>query len=318
MWINGWFPMFCGSTNAKKLAKYENNLEWQNTFVRLTNLCLNMFEWEGLPDSCNERYLEQALFFEGKFALVDDPKYGFLSLRANPNNIYNIYGDYDKVHVYGFNGYENNFNLYMEGADNSEAQAVLCRDNILMYPYMLYVIIATDRLTQAMRSIDTASYQLKTPYFIQCDESQKLSIDRILSDIGNNKPAIITTKAVSSDDFKILQTGANPAILQQMWDNYYKQDNNIRSILGIQNNAMPDKSERLLVDEINSNNEVTNLGLQIRLKSREKFCEQVNELFGLNISVKLKNPQDNVGGELDVESSTRGNTNNNVSSMETD
>ena len=43
MWINGWFPMFCGSTNAKKLAKYENNLEWQNTFVRLTNLCLNMF-----------------------------------------------------------------------------------------------------------------------------------------------------------------------------------------------------------------------------------------------------------------------------------
>ena len=72
------------------------------------------------------------------------------------------------------------------------------------------------------------------------------------------------------------------------------------------------------MDEINSNNEVTNLGLQIRLKSREKFCEQVNELFGLNISVKLKNPQDNVGGDLDVESSARGNTNNNISNMETD
>lgn len=315
MWFNNFFPWFPHCKSVKKLNQYENNLEWQNTFVRWTNLCLDQFEWEGLPDTCNSRYIEQALFFEGKFALVKDDELGYLSLRVTPNNVYNIYGDFDKARVYGFNGYNKNFDLYMMGADNSTAKAVMCRDNILMYPYVLYVIQGAERLTQAKRSIDVATYQLKTPYFIQCDETQKLSIERILSDIGNNKPAIVTTKAVSTDDFKILQTGANPQTLQAIWDNYYKQVNDLREILGIQNNCMPDKSERLLVDEVNSNNQVTEQGIELRLRSRELFCEQVNELFGLNISVKIKNPP-NEGGENYVESISGSETDDNIRTVE--
>lgn len=291
MWLNNWFPMFSGKADSKKLAKYENNLEWQNTFVRLVNTCLDQFEWTGLPDSCNSRFIEQALLFEGKFALVNDPDYGFLSLRATPNNVYNIYGEFDRVHVYGYNGYSRDFDLWVDGGDNKNSKAVLCRDNDCGYPYYLYIIMATDRMSQAMRSIDVASYQLKHPYFIQCEESQKLSIERILSDVGNNKPAIITTKAVSPDDFKVVQTGANPAVLQQMWDNYYKHENNVKQILGINNNSMPDKSERLLVDEVNANDEQTAINIDIRLKERQHFCEIANKLFGLNISVDVKHNQ---------------------------
>ena len=32
--------------------------------------------------------MEQALLFEGKFALVKDPELGYLSLRVNPNNVF--------------------------------------------------------------------------------------------------------------------------------------------------------------------------------------------------------------------------------------
>lgn len=287
------FPIFfCGNgkiTN-KKLQAFENNVEWLNNFANLTNLCLNMFEWHNLPDTCNPYFLEQSLFFEGKCGFAKDKDLGYITLRCNPINDYNIYGEMSELQLYGFNGYNKRFKAYLVGSDNSDADAVLCKDNECCYPYFQYVMAGAERLTQAKRSIDIASYQLKTPYFVTCDETQKLSVEKVLSDIAYNKPAIIGTKGLSPEDFKVLQTGANPQTLKQLWDNYYKHDNDIRTILGIESNPASDKSERLLVDEINSNNEVTALNIEMRLNTRKRFCKQVNELFGLNISVSLRHP----------------------------
>lgn len=288
MWIGNLFPMFQNFTGKKRLNQYQNMIEWQNTFTKWVNLCLNLFEWSGLPATVSERYIEEALLIDGKIALVNDENLGYLMLRVSPNYIFNIYGQFSKLNVYGFNGYSKQFDCYMEGADNSSAKAVLCRDNNLMYPFIQYLIAWTDRLTQAMRGIDVASYQLKHPYFIQCEESQKLAIETILKDVSANKPAIITSKSVSPDDFKILPTNANPAILQQMWDNYYKLENTLRNLVGVKNNSMPNKSERLLVDEVNSDDEQRLMNIFVRLYQRQLFCKQANELFGLNISCNLR------------------------------
>lgn len=291
--LGSFFPLFfCGSgkLNNKKLQTMENNTEWMNNFVNLTNLCLNMFEWEGLPETCNYRFLEQALFFEGKCGLAKDPTLGYLTLRCNPMNNFNIYGELTELQLYGFNGYNRRFKAYLMGGDNKDAESVLCRDNECSYPYYLYVMLGAERLSDAKRSIDIASFQLKTPYFITCDETQRTSVEKILTDIAVNKPAIISSKSISPDSFKVLQTGANPNALLSLWDNYYKHDNDIRTMLGIQNNPASDKAERLIVDEVNSNNQVTDLNIQMRLNARKLFCEQVNETFGLNVSVKLRNP----------------------------
>lgn len=309
------FPLFFTGYNAikssKKLRKLEDNLEWFNTFVNLVNLCLDMFEWINLPETCNYRYLEQALLFEGKCGFAKDPDLGYLTLRCNQTNTLNIYGDYSEVDLYSFNGYQRRFKNYLIGGDNTDANAVVCIDNDCKYPYFNYILLGSERLSNAMRGIDVASMQLKQPYYITCEESQKLTVERILTDIDNNKPAIITTKSIAPDSFQVLQTGANPQVLLQMWDNYYKHDNLLRTLLGIQNNPNSDKSERLLVDEISSNNQLTDMNIQMRLKCRKLFCEQVNELFGLDLDVKLRH-------EIEVNNNdvyTNGETDN-VSDME--
>lgn len=287
-WFNGYFPMFPNFKGSKKLNKYQNQIEWQNTFIKWVNLSLNLFKWEGLPDTVSERYVEEALLIDGKVALVKDDKYGYLMLRVNPNYIFNIYGQFSKLNVYGFNGYTNSFDCYMEGADNTYAKSVLCRDNNMMYPYLQYLITWTDRLTQAMRSIDVASFQLKHPYIVLCDESQVLSFKQLFKQTNDNEIAVFGSKALDLDSIKLVPTGVNPLTLQQMWDNYYKLENTMRTLLGIKNNSMPNKSERLLVDEVNSDDEQRLLNIQTRLSQRQLFCEQANELFGLNISCKLK------------------------------
>ena len=109
----------------------------------------------------------------------------------------------------------------------------------------------------------------------------------MMSDIDNNENAIITASNLSPDDFKILPTSTNPNILNGLWDNYNNYYDVVKELLGINNNEQSDKKERLITDEVNSNNYVTDLFLQFRLKQRQDFCENVNKIFGTNISVEL-------------------------------
>lgn len=293
MWINGMFPLFAGTIkNNKKLRQWENALEKQIVFANMVNLSLELFEWHNLPDTCNPLYMEQALLFEGRFALVNDPEYGYLSLRANPHNVYNIYGEPDRVSVIGYNGYYREFQNYIEGGDNSKAQAVVCKDNWLAFPYYLDIVNSADRLANSMKGIDVARNGLKRPYFVEIEQSQRASIEKLFTDLSNNEPVIVESNSGLYDGIKVVPAPADPSILKALWEDYDKLSNQWRERIGIQSNAVSDKTERLLVDEINANNQVTDMNIDIRLESRKRFCERANELFGLEIDCTLKYPHE--------------------------
>ena len=55
------------------------------------------------------------------------------------------------------------------------------------------------------------------------------------------------------------------------------------TFLGINNTL--EKKERLLVDETNSNNQFIKKASDIGFKQRQLACEQINEMFGLNVNV---------------------------------
>ena len=59
------------------------------------------------------------------------------------------------------------------------------------------------------------------------------------------------------------------------------------TFLGI-NNANTEKRERLITDEVEANNEHIDLSAECMLKARQRAAEQINELFGTNITVKLR------------------------------
>ena len=56
--------------------------------------------------------------------------------------------------------------------------------------------------------------------------------------------------------------------------------------LGI-DNANTDKKERLITDEVESNNEIIKYYLNCFYKTRKKACDEINEKYGLDISIKL-------------------------------
>jgi hypothetical protein len=70
------------------------------------------------------------------------------------------------------------------------------------------------------------------------------------------------------------------------------------TFLGI-NNANMNKRERLVDDEVQANNEQIMYSADVMLKARERACKRINEIFGLNISVELRNKPDVFMEELD-------------------
>ena len=67
---------------------------------------------------------------------------------------------------------------------------------------------------------------------------------------------------------------------EEIWNEYL-------TFLGI-NNLEVSKKDRLVASEATTNNEVINLNLMSFLVPRQKAAKQFNELFGTNISVRVR------------------------------
>ena len=288
MWLSNMFPWFDYNTlSKKKVALYENDIEFQNMFYNLLNILMYSFSIEGLPDSCNERFFKLNLIFNGYAALIKDPDLGYLSLGVRPtmnSNELNIYGEFPDVMAFGWNGFNKQYTNYMYGTDNTDAEAVICRDNDMMYPMINIIWIYAKRLTDTMRTLDVTARKLKTPYFITCDEAQKSSIKKILEDVDFNQDSIIANRSTMPNEFNVLQTGVQPESVRVLWEHYSNLESEIRTFLGINSAANLDKKERLVVDEAQANYILTDINIQYRLKSYQQFCDTVNNLWGLNIS----------------------------------
>ena len=288
MWLSNMFPWFDYNTlSKKKVALYENDVEFQNMFYNLLNILMYSFSIEGLPDSCNERFFKLNLIFNGYAALIKDPDLGYLSLGVRPtvnSSQLNIYGEFPDVMAFGWNGFNKQYTNYMYGTDNSDAEAVICRDNDMMYPMINIIWMYAKRLTDTMRTLDITARKLKTPYFITCDEAQKSSVKKILEDVDFNQDSIIANRSTMPNEFNVLQTGVQPESVRVLWEHYSNLESEIRTFLGINSAANLDKKERLVVDEAQANDILTDINIQYRLKSYQQFCNTVNNLWGLNIS----------------------------------
>ena len=317
LWYQNIFGNLPVNMSNKKLARYETDMEFINTFNRLMNLALDIFKWEGLPDTCNARFLELSLLLYGKAILVNrDGAYINLAFASGAD--LNVYGEPMNGYGYGINGFNEQFKLYIDGAEQSSVvlngigqdgaknyNGVMCRDNTLAFPYVNYIFTAARRLTQTMRSTDVIAQNLKQPIIITCEESMIKSVKEALNQRDGNVNSIISSGKLPIDSFKVWKTEADPNTLKVMWEHYGNLDSQVKELLGVNNNPNVDKKERLLVDEVNANNEATEDNISHRLKERELFCKRVNKAFGLNISVSL-NVENNVDNVGNVEDETEG------------
>lgn len=258
-------------------SAYMNNRTYLQYYNRLTELAISMFEWQNLPKTVDQRFLEMCLFGDGMCVFFQDEVLGYLSLQCMIGGKLNVYRIPMERKAYATNGYQRELN---------ETNSVIIFNNYLHTNSLLDVEMFSKRLYNLDRAIDVNANAQKTPVLIQCDESQRLVMKNLYKQYEGNEPFIFGSKGLDASGLKVLQTGA-PYVADKLYELKTQIWNEALTYLGISNINVV-KKERMITDEVTRNQGGTVASRYSRLESRRQACKQINEMFNLNIWVDYR------------------------------
>ena len=278
-----------------------NNQTYIDYLERMKKICLSMFEWENLPESMNARFLEMCLYYNGQGAMLYDDDYGYINTMASDGGYINIYGLPTEVTCYSYR-FNQRRSLYMtDTGEEKGKECILVMNNYERIPTQAMVTLFAYRLAEAQRTADVNIKAQRTPVLITTDQKQYFTLKKMYEEYDGNTPAIFADKnVISPDALKALMTEA-PFIVNDIME--YKREiwNEFLTTLGISN--LSEKRERLISNEVDSNNELVNLNLQSQLIPRKEACKQFNEKYGLMgekaINVKVRSDLYNLVKEFE-------------------
>lgn len=274
-------------------AKYFTSVTYSTWFNRLYNIAISRFEWLNLPDTCNEKFIEQVLFFNGfMVGYKDTALNSFLIMPCTNNSVLDIFGYPAKVNAYGYNGYmAQNLTPYTItlGQEPTMADAALLYANYSRCPDLPAVLYFARKLTKIDRTIDVNINVQKTPYIISCGENQRLTVANMFKQVDNFEPAIITTKFYGLNGEKPINVMdlKPPFVADKMQTLKRQVYQEALTYLGIEANTS-EKAERQVTEELTANMGETESMRQSPLASRKQFCKEFNKIYGTNIDVKFR------------------------------
>ena len=255
-----------------------NNKTYVQYVNRLTELAISMFEWTGLPESVDNRYIELHLFSNGCMVYFDDEVMGNLCLDCTYNGRLDVYGYPILRRAYSsYNGY----NRLLKNSNS-----VIIWNNLLHIPSEADIRAYARRLWMLDRIIDVNANAQKTPILVQGNEKQRLSLVNLYKEYDGNAPVIFGDSSLNTEGLKSISTGA-PYVADRIYELKNQIWNEALTYLGISNINIQ-KKERLITDEVTRNQGGTVASRYSRLEARRQAVERINDMFGTNIKVNYR------------------------------
>ena len=259
-------------------------------FNRMQKICLSMFEWTGLPASMSSRFMEKVLFEDGQASVLKDTeKQLIINTRCADNGFINIYELPTKLNCFSVEYRTDRlvYNGIIDEELNEDTQAVHVLNDWNRNPTWITVFYFAERLADAQKTCDINIRAQRTPILILGSKKQKETLETLYAKYDGFKPVIMgDADYLSQDSIKAVNTEA-PFVADKIQS--YKKEiwNEFLTTIGV-NTIDMEKKERLISGESNANNELINFNLQNLLEPRKEACRQINELFGLNVDVKVR------------------------------
>lgn len=246
----------------------------------LIELALSRFRWVGLPETCNERYLERVLLTEGSATLAYPSLTSntLLSLKCVQQGAPNMYDEPRSWRALGATGKTNFMCNWTNG--------VWIWENSTRYPLMVKINIWARELADIMRTKQINRFHMRMPLVITAPQDRALDAQNFYMSIANGEPFVL-----AFDNFSDIQTSATmperareyigdklQAEWSNTWDSIYRE-------LGI--DSMPFKEERMIEDEVNSTMQPTELARLSPLTTRRAACDKLNARFGGRLAAPI-------------------------------
>ena len=276
-------------------------MSWLDQFL---NVALAEFEWSGLPDKVEARWIETCLMFRGNAVLFDmsGDRSGLFAVQpASSMAPLNMYGNPTEVLITPVNGAP--IGPWTRHASHwgdplSEPDCAICFDSLTRYPTITTLAYYARSCAELDRELDLHLSQLVGPWIAETDERQRGALVNAFKQITGHEPLVVTSnRSTITDGLRVFDTRVEYRGTDLL-DAQARRADQAMSRIGVQN-GFTNKKERLIQKEQSANDEQIMLIRQSRKSCRELFCEQANALFGLNMSVRWRVDRD-ADGNVDM------------------
>ena len=260
-------------------TEIENAFSYMEYFNRITEIALTIFEWKGLPETIDPRFLELCLFYQGYACFFKDEVLGYLALRCTLGGTFDVYNIPKVRNAYAPNGY---------GKKCTDKDSVIIFNNYLHTPSSITSLEYARKLYELDRTIDINIKAQKTPILLLCSKEQQLTLENVYKQYDGNRPVIVgNPELFDTSSIKSISTGA-PFVAPTLMNLKNDVWNECMTYLGVPN-IREQKRERMIVDEVQREQGGVLANQYTKLTARQNACEQINNMFPeLNVSCDVR------------------------------
>ena len=176
---------------------------------------------------------------------------------------------------------------YTESFRRSIDDVALCYNSPTRQPMITTIEIYADMLTKTMQAMKVNLYSQNTPAIIRAPEGQELTYANIFEEVAGHKPVVYGRDTAFNEEEKNFFY-LTPA--QYVADKLQLEIFNLLNMYFFQLGVSPlpfEKKAQIQREEINVTKQSLDLAGNSMLDSRKRFCDRINERFGLHTSVEM-------------------------------
>ena len=263
-----------------QISNYKTYLMYKR---QMKTLAENVFKFNNLPEYIDVAYLNKTLLNDGAIAFFKDEVLGVIALPFCSYGKLDVYGRPDQIYVFGQNGYH-------EVLDKDKY--VIMYDNNGKYPLVLDIAQMAERVALAVRTQDINIIHQRTPRIWKTSKDNERSVKDLINEIDTMVETVVTydSKNVLTD-LQSVQAPA-PYVTDKLDDHLKELFAEFYKLIGVAN-VQIQKKERYITDEMQASQGGTIASRWSRFEPRQRAVKEINEKFGLDISVEYYDGEPN-------------------------
>ena len=246
---------------------------------------ISVFEFEGLPEEWADNYFKYVLFGYGVIAVIYTDKYGVICQDCGLSGFDVFYQPTRCIianpHLPGLKEFKIHENCEIIKLQPDYGSVM---DLVTTY---------ADLMALALETTGANLLNSKLSYvFFASNKTAAESFKKLYDRVASGEPMAVIDKNLMLED----GTPAWQMFTQNVGQNYITDrllndmktlEDQFNTVIGVPN-ANTQKRERMITDEVNSNNVDTQCRVNLWLETMNKDIERVNRMFGTDIKVKYR------------------------------
>lgn len=282
---------------GKKRKNLPPDLAWMLA-DQYENMYIQMIKWTGFDDPIPTYLPERWLYEQGQCVVFREPGTDDIAILpvAYGSEKLDIYGNPRewKAFAIGDSPMVEVINSMKLDATNS----VLIWNNQRRMGDAPYVMEIVKKMVDVDKTLDINVLLQRTPYVFKGNQKNLLTVQNVMKDIYDGKQFLLDAgmdiqSAGDVLDFKVEFIG------DKLSDQYETYHDRILRYFGIE--YLPvEKQERMVTGEVSKNEQEIQVRRQTRLAYRQTACEQIEDLFGVTVTVEYDEPEPEPLGPSDT------------------